>query len=128
MTTSVGYTPLPQTPGAPLLYEDGFCCIYEDRVEIKHFYFPVIGTKTIRYDEIKSVQTGAEMNLQWYDTKHWGISLNNIAWAGDMRSLIRTTTDCIVLEVGDDFFLKGFSCKDTRKVRSLISSRMTKNR
>jgi hypothetical protein len=127
MSTATEYTPVPTNDAVSptAVYEDKFCRIFADKLEIKGYFFPVVGSKTISLKDIKSVRTGSQMNLEWYDTKHWGVALNNIFWACDMSKLIRTTTDCLIVEVGDDYFLKGFSCENIATVKKLLTAHLT---
>jgi len=107
-----------------VVYEDSYCKLYHDRLEIKFYYFPFALKKTVRLRDVFKVSTESELHLKWYHIKHWGIGLSWIWWAMDTTLPFRSTANCLVVKVHGDGLEKGFTCSDPSHVKDLIMSCM----
>ncbi|CAK9016446.1 unnamed protein product [Durusdinium trenchii] len=99
------------------LYQDKFVEIYADHIKIKSYYAPVFRSKRINIGKECRVSfaTDEELGFTKVDRKGWGMALNNVWWALDMRREFifgGPKHPGIVITVGRDTFRKGFSVED----------------
>eukprot|EP00050_Salpingoeca_kvevrii_P011560 m.16309 g.16309 ORF g.16309 m.16309 type:complete len:283 (+) comp3490_c1_seq1:862-1710(+) len=99
------------------LFKDKFCIVYADRIEILTYFFPFGGSKIIPFSEIVAVEAYTDQSM--FTTKAWGMALNDIWWACDMRIPSRRTECALVIDCGA-WPRKGFSTTDRDTVLSLI--------
>ena len=109
------------------LYQDKFVEIYEDHIKIKSYYAPVFRSKRINIgkDCRVSFATDEELGFTKVDRKGWGMALNNVWWALDMkREFIfgGPKHPGIVITVGRDAFRKGFSVEDGEVAVKVLES------
>mmetsp|Transcript_11572 Transcript_11572/g.12759 ORF Transcript_11572/g.12759 Transcript_11572/m.12759 type:complete len:120 (+) Transcript_11572:93-452(+) len=67
------------------LYQDKFVEISADHLRIKCYYFPFGQDKVITISDGVSFATDQELSFGNMDRKAWGMALNNVWWAQDMR-------------------------------------------
>jgi hypothetical protein len=68
-----------------VVYEDSYIRVFQDRIQIFHYYFPIGTSKTIYYSDIEWVKTDEEMKLGVLQFKAWGMGLANIWWPLDFH-------------------------------------------
>lgn len=93
-----------RTPAAQTLYEERNLRLTSEVLEISNYGFYVgMGKKVLPLSSIKSAQTAAELNLQWFGVKTWGWTLNGIYWTpGAMREIAPTHESHVVLTCVQD--------------------------
>ena len=109
------------------LYQDKFVEIYSDHIKIKSYYAPVFRSKRINIGKERGVSfaTDEELGFTKVDRKGWGMALNNVWWALDMkREFIfgGPKHPGIVITVGRDAFRKGFSVEDGEVAVKVLES------
>ena len=73
---------------ASVLYEDDFCRVYKGQIEIKAYFFPLSTTKHIDLREVKTIYVepqSRQLKATLLRTKDWGMALNPIWWARDLK-------------------------------------------
>ncbi|KAJ2450019.1 hypothetical protein GGF42_004595 [Coemansia sp. RSA 2424] len=85
----------PQEPTAEStsLYEDKYLLVTKEGITIHRYYFPLMGDKFIRWEEIEYVKTAQELGVKWYAIKEWGTSISNIWWNCAWRFIKNPTRD-----------------------------------
>ena len=109
------------------LYQDKFVEIYADHIKIKSYYAPVFRSKRINIGKECGVSfaTDEELGFTKVDRKGWGMALNNVWWALDMRREFifgGPKQLGIVITVGRDTFRKGFSVEDGEAALKVLES------
>ena len=113
------------------LYQDKFVEIYADHIKIKSYYAPVFRSKRINIGKGNGVSfaTDEELGFTKIDRKGWGMALNNVWWALDMRRDFifgGPKHPGIVITVGRDTFRKGFSVEDGEAALKVLESLLPK--
>ena len=113
------------------LYQDKFVEIYADHIKIKSYYAPVFRSKRINIGKECGVSfaTDEELGFTKIDRKGWGMALNNVWWALDMRREFIFGGPKhlgIVITVGRDTFRKGFSVEDGEAALKVLESLLPK--
>ena len=108
-------------------YQDKFVEIYADHIKIKSYYAPVFRSKRINIGKECGVSfaTDEELGFTKVDRKGWGMALNNVWWALDMRREFifgGPKHPGIVITVGRDTFRKGFSVEDGEVAVKVLES------
>lgn len=67
-----------------ILLKNDFVTCYDDRLVIRFYYFPY-GDKTIEYKNIKSCRLVDEKDLNFFQTKTWGMAFSSIWWPLDLQ-------------------------------------------
>ncbi|CAF1343078.1 unnamed protein product [Adineta steineri] len=67
-----------------ILISNGFVTCYSDHLVIHFYYFP-FGDKTIKYKNIRSCELLSSNDLNFFETKSWGMAFSNIWWHLDIR-------------------------------------------
>eukprot|EP00438_Fugacium_kawagutii_P016356 Skav228398 [mRNA] locus=scaffold1911:169021:169389:+ [translate_table: standard] len=107
------------------LYQDKFVEISADHLRIKCYYFPFGQDKVITISDGVSFATDQELSFGNMDRKAWGMALNNVWWAQDMRRdfLFGGPKHLgIVITVGKETFRKGFSVEDGESALKVLES------
>ncbi|UJR16567.1 hypothetical protein I4U23_003468 [Adineta vaga] len=68
----------------PILIENTFVTCYSDRLVIHFYYFP-FGSKTIKYENIRSCELLQHDQLNMFQTKCWGMAFSPIWWHLDIQ-------------------------------------------
>ena len=113
------------------LYQDRFVDICADHIRIKSYYFPFAHDKRIDIGNGGKVSfaTDQELDFSKLDRKAWGMALNNVWWALDMKRefLFGGPKHLgIVITVGGDRFRKGFSVEDGETALKVLESLLPK--
>uniref|UniRef100_A0AC34RD42 Uncharacterized protein n=1 Tax=Panagrolaimus sp. JU765 TaxID=591449 RepID=A0AC34RD42_9BILA len=94
------------------LYKDKFVTLHEDELVIKTYYFPVGTNVTIKTKDIVGVYYDEQKFMKdCGKIKGWGMSLNPVWWACDLKRGISSKNFNVVVDTGE-WTKKGFSVVD----------------
>jgi hypothetical protein len=100
-----------------VLYQDKYCILTNDFIEILDYYFPSFGSCRLYYKDIAVIShfTGPSYRV-------WGSGDFRRWWACDASRFGEATLPrgYVFIEKKDDYWLKSFTCNDVAKVISII--------
>lgn len=99
---------------ANALYKDKYCKIKKGRMKVYWYYFPTTKTKTVNVTDIQGVWfKEQEFCKDFFATKDWGMSINPVWWACDLKRHWRKSSGLfnVVLDVGSSIKV-GFSVEN----------------
>ncbi|KAJ2608808.1 hypothetical protein H4S08_004308 [Coemansia sp. RSA 1365] len=70
-----------------VVYEDKYLKVTEEALVVKLYYFPTLGSRTIRWEEIEWVKMASEANIGWLGLKMWGMGFGSVWWNCKARLL-----------------------------------------
>ena len=114
----------PHDPKKTYLFFNEDVHMTEDYIAIQWYYFPTAGQKKIKYEDISKVSLGYISDLSAFDTKEWGMGLNDIWWHCDMERMGRLRY--ILLQLHNSMFRVGITTDDNQinQIYQLIQKQM----
>ncbi|KAI8322236.1 hypothetical protein GQ54DRAFT_153831 [Martensiomyces pterosporus] len=77
------------------LYEDNYIKVTHQGLTIYKYWFPLMNSMFIKWEDIEYVRTAKEANVKWYEVKDWGVAWGNICWAFKCRLIAKKQSGSI---------------------------------
>lgn len=91
-----------------ILYEDKYCKVTKDYIEIYWYYFPTPVTKKLKITDIETVIL--KDDLKWWQKKIWGIGGSCVWWPCDKGRILKKNG--IWIKVRNKTLMLGITPKD----------------